>query len=350
MGISSHGMNSKHKIMNAVVMGRATWESIPSRFRPLSGRVNVVLSRNTDYSVPAGVVLANSLQQAMQKLNNDVNNANNVGTIFVIGGANIYEQAVREGFVSRVIYTQVDNIPDRYKFDVFFPELPSEQWTCRPFCNPDKENGSSTLSSSSGDENEQHVDEKSGLIYRFLEYIRKPEPASTTTTTSSAVAVAVDKNDEPHEELQYLNLCREIITSGVKRGDRTGTGTLSRFGTQMRFSLRNGRLPLLTTKRTFWRGVAEELLWFISVRFFIVLDVMFQCLRCYTHVLSTATLNRSWYDYREVPMRMNWQPRIFTFGMAMVRASFWTNVVCSIVKSEIWVQSMGINGDTLGPR
>jgi thymidylate synthase len=48
------------------------------------------------------------------------------------------------------------------------------------------------------------------------------------------------------------------------RGDRTGTGTLSKFGTQMRFSLRDGTLPLLTTKRVFWRGVAEELLWFVS--------------------------------------------------------------------------------------
>ena len=68
-----------------------------------------------------------------------------------------------------------------------------------------------------------------------------------------------------HEEEQYLNLCRDILDTGVRRGDRTGTGTLSKFGTQMRFSLRDGRLPLLTTKRTFWRGVAEELLWFVSV-------------------------------------------------------------------------------------
>jgi dihydrofolate reductase/thymidylate synthase len=66
------------------------------------------------------------------------------------------------------------------------------------------------------------------------------------------------------EEMQYLDLCREILETGVQRGDRTGTGTLSKFGTQMRFSLRDGALPLLTTKRTFWRGVAEELLWFVS--------------------------------------------------------------------------------------
>ena len=68
----------------------------------------------------------------------------------------------------------------------------------------------------------------------------------------------------PHEELQYLRLVTDIITGGVTRGDRTGVGTRSLFGASMRFSLRNGVFPLLTTKRVFWRGVAEELLWFIA--------------------------------------------------------------------------------------
>jgi len=49
-----------------------------------------------------------------------------------------------------------------------------------------------------------------------------------------------------------------VIENGVQRGDRTGTGTLSKFGVQMRFSLKDDTMPLLTTKRTFWRGVAEE--------------------------------------------------------------------------------------------
>eukprot|EP01134_Creolimax_fragrantissima_P003676 CFRG3676T1 len=66
------------------------------------------------------------------------------------------------------------------------------------------------------------------------------------------------------EEMQYLDLVRNIIAKGALRGDRTGTGTLSVFGTQMRYSLREGAFPLLTTKRVFWRGVAEELLWFVS--------------------------------------------------------------------------------------
>jgi len=66
-----------------------------------------------------------------------------------------------------------------------------------------------------------------------------------------------------HEELQYLGLIKKIMDTGCKKGDRTGTGTLSVFGAQMRFSLRDGRFPLLTTKKVFYRGIAEELFWFI---------------------------------------------------------------------------------------
>lgn len=52
---------------------------------------------------------------------------------------------------------------------------------------------------------------------------------------------------------QYLNMVDDIIRNGVFRGDRTGTGTFTKFGCQMRFNLRH-TFPLLTTKRTFWRG------------------------------------------------------------------------------------------------
>jgi len=69
--------------------------------------------------------------------------------------------------------------------------------------------------------------------------------------------------EDNHEELQYLGLVKRIIETGNKRGDRTGTGTLSLFGAQMRFSLRGGKFPLLTTKKVFYRGIAEELFWFI---------------------------------------------------------------------------------------
>lgn len=67
-----------------------------------------------------------------------------------------------------------------------------------------------------------------------------------------------------HEEHQYLDLVRDVLQNGIDRPDRTGVGTRSVFGRQMRFSLRNNTMPLLTTKRVFWRGVAEELLWFVA--------------------------------------------------------------------------------------
>lgn len=66
-----------------------------------------------------------------------------------------------------------------------------------------------------------------------------------------------------HEEVQYLRLIEKILAEGVVREDRTGVGTKSVFGAQMRFSL-HSHFPLLTTKRVFWRGVAEELIWFIG--------------------------------------------------------------------------------------
>ncbi|XP_011308920.1 thymidylate synthase isoform X2 [Fopius arisanus] len=73
-----------------------------------------------------------------------------------------------------------------------------------------------------------------------------------------------DGNHGEHEEHQYLKLLEKIMAQGAKKNDRTGTGTFALFGTQMRFSLRDGIFPLLTTKDVFWKGVVEELLWFIS--------------------------------------------------------------------------------------
>uniref|UniRef100_A0A0N4ZW11 Thymidylate synthase n=1 Tax=Parastrongyloides trichosuri TaxID=131310 RepID=A0A0N4ZW11_PARTI len=70
--------------------------------------------------------------------------------------------------------------------------------------------------------------------------------------------------DVNKDEVQYLDLIRNILDNGKTRTDRTGTGTISIFGTQSRYSLRNGTMPLITTKRTFWKGIVEELLWFIS--------------------------------------------------------------------------------------
>ncbi|XP_029313228.1 thymidylate synthase [Cottoperca gobio] len=65
------------------------------------------------------------------------------------------------------------------------------------------------------------------------------------------------------DERGYLDQIQYIMQHGRRRGDRTGTGVISVFGAQTRYSLRD-QFPLLTTKRVFWRGILEELLWFIK--------------------------------------------------------------------------------------
>ena len=62
---------------------------------------------------------------------------------------------------------------------------------------------------------------------------------------------------------QYLDLIKDVLENGEKRQDRTGTGTISKFGYQMRVNLQEG-FPLLTTKKVFYRGIFEELFWFLK--------------------------------------------------------------------------------------
>src|SRR3989338_9484307 len=67
-----------------------------------------------------------------------------------------------------------------------------------------------------------------------------------------------------HPEQQYLNLLREILDKGVKQTDKgTGVATYSVFGRQIRFDLSES-FPLLTTKKVYWKGVVQELYWFLS--------------------------------------------------------------------------------------
>jgi dihydrofolate reductase/thymidylate synthase len=219
-------------LLNAVIMGRKTWESIPDKFRPLPGRRNVVLSRNPgireSLNIPSSVMIASSLTDALAQLSEE----QNIDRIFVIGGSTLYQEAVRSPLCQHVYITEVNG--EFKEFDTFFPVLPASDFQLI-HRGPKKQ--------------------QDNISYRFTEYQRHYDDMALPNPEGVQVNA---------EEMQYLNVVKDIIDNGVIRGDRTGTGTISKFGVQMRFSLRDNIFPLITTKKVFWRGVAEELLWFVK--------------------------------------------------------------------------------------
>jgi thymidylate synthase len=64
-------------------------------------------------------------------------------------------------------------------------------------------------------------------------------------------------------DLDYQNLLKDILENGVEKKDRTGTGTISVFGREIRHNMKDG-FPLLTTKKMYFRGIATELIWFLK--------------------------------------------------------------------------------------
>ena len=108
---------------NAVIMGRKTWESIPQKFRPLSKRVNVVVSRNlagieeTECVSRIGVtpLSASSIAEGLRMLQM---REKHVGRVFCIGGAQIYNEVMKMDCAERILRTKV---MEEYECDVFFP-------------------------------------------------------------------------------------------------------------------------------------------------------------------------------------------------------------------------------------
>jgi dihydrofolate reductase len=96
-----------------VTMGRLTYESLPEKFRPLPGRTNIVITRKMDYQTPEGIIVTHSLSEATERASAiDPDN-------FILGGGEIYKEALKLGIVDRLELTIIDGNKEA---DTFFPD------------------------------------------------------------------------------------------------------------------------------------------------------------------------------------------------------------------------------------
>ena len=207
---------------NCVIMGRKTWQSIPPKFRPLKNRINIILTTNETYGSQLYADDNVHVYQSFDELDRKIVKLG-IDECFIIGGAEIYNQAVQRYNINKYYLTEVlqdFNCDTQIQsFDLFGYQL---------------------ISSS--------INTERGLAYRFLDY---------------ALEDPNDKDSGQNEEQAYLDLMSKILTNGTIRPDRTGVGTISLFGGHLEFDI-SQRFPLLTTKSTFFRGLAEELFLFLS--------------------------------------------------------------------------------------
>lgn len=241
---------------NAVIMGRKTWESIPLVRRPLPGRLNVVLTRSGSFDIATAenVVICGSMASALELLAASPYCVS-IEKVFVIGGGEILREALNVHGCDAIHITEIET---SIECDTFIPAIDASVFQPWYSSFPLVENNTR---------------------YSFVTYVRVRSSADESLAQNGDLMFD-SKSDsikfevklftflpklifERHEEYMYLRLVEDIISNGAVKDDRTGTGTLSKFGCQTRFNLRK-TFPLLTTKKVFWRGVVEELLWFIS--------------------------------------------------------------------------------------
>lgn len=223
-----------------VIMGRKTYESIG---KPLKNRVNIVLSRNK-YFRNDNVVTSHSILDLVTKYEKDKSDKE----VYIIGGQEIYKEVLSyTGFVNTVILTEIKRNGLMYKnkqieCDRFFPFLKSN-FVLKEYTN--------FLSSEINEE----------YSYRFLEYHNTSSKYKETQMYD--VGYALNVNSRHCNEDVYVKLIKDVLDNGKHRVDRSGIGTISLFGSQLRFDISKS-VPLLTTKRMAWKTAIEEMLWMVS--------------------------------------------------------------------------------------
>lgn len=216
-------------------MGRKTWDSI--RRKPLPNRFNIIVSSQTEKELDCekyieSACVVNSLDEALDTSTQIIGAKES----FIIGGSSLYKEAVENRLedCKNIFKTRIGQ---NFEGDTIFDD---SEFLKKMF-----------LSEVSKTYSENKIN---------FDFVRFVNPNLYPDYFEEFNMKLVNSKSE---EFQYLDLIEDIIAQGNEKKDRTGTGTLSTFGNVMKFDLSHS-FPLLTTKRVFWKGVVEELLWFLK--------------------------------------------------------------------------------------
>lgn len=233
---------------NMVVMGRTTWNSLPNKFKPLPDRINVILSKSEEFhknnnNIEGTFYVVKNTTQLFE-LASKLKKEKVLDEIYIIGGNQIYTEFLSKHPDNCKLIFQT-NIEKAYECDTFF-SLPNN---FQPL----------TVSKTFVDSK----DTDATFDFRILINKNIIKDSKLMENFNEVVNPYFLEQYPRHEEFQYLDAIKDIIETGVEKNDRTGVGVLSKFGIQMKFDC-SSTFPLLTTKETFWRGIVEELIWFVK--------------------------------------------------------------------------------------
>ncbi|MGB1102929.1 MAG: dihydrofolate reductase [Crocinitomicaceae bacterium] len=105
-----------------VVMGRKNWDSIPLKYRPLSDRINAVVTRNKDFNHEDCIVF-HSIEEAIEFYRKDASSSKK--DLFIIGGGQIYDYSIKNNLIDEMLITYIDAA---FEGDTFFPDFDESLW------------------------------------------------------------------------------------------------------------------------------------------------------------------------------------------------------------------------------
>ena len=258
----TQGKYYENNIMNIVVMGRNTWNSIPNKYKPLKNRINVIISSQLSELEKENTFIFSNFLSFIREvtykddMNYFVDNKNHkihcINEIYVIGGHKLYNEVLNFHTVNKIYLTEIE---DKYKSKkdlcnkVYFPNLDMDKY------NLISENKIVTRNYCTG----YYQDTKS-IVCNFKILQNKSE---FHNKVQDEILNYFKTKYLNQEEYQYLDIMKDLIINGDKRETRNAI-TYSKFGVKMEFDLKDNIIPILTTKKVACKTVIKELLWFIQ--------------------------------------------------------------------------------------